>query len=141
MEKTTYYQLNKPEAADPLRVADFNENADKIDAALNTLNTAVAAKGNCKLVVGTYVGNGEYGSSNPISLTFDAEPLFLLINGYGYTAYMSKSGRNYASNSSGDSIRAMNRTWGKTVTWYNSGNQYLQMNISDTTYTYMAFFA
>ena len=38
MEKTTYYQLNKPEAADPLRVADFNENADKIDGLLKQVD-------------------------------------------------------------------------------------------------------
>ena len=38
MEKTTYYQLNKPEAADPLRLADFNENADKIDGLLKQVD-------------------------------------------------------------------------------------------------------
>ena len=166
MEKTTYYQLNKPEAADPLRVADFNENADKIDAALKQVDdnsvtrsaqvrseaanalaayqtandAAVAAKGNCRVVVGTYTGTGTYGSSNKNSLTFDAEPLFLLINGGGYTAYMTKSGCSYGW-CGPDSYRSMNKTWGKTVTWYNTGNYQLQLNVSGTTYTYMAFFA
>ena len=167
MEKTTYYQLNKPEAADPLRVADFNENADKIDAALKQVDdnsvtrsaqvrseaanalaayqtandAAVAAKGNCRVVVGTYTGTGTYGSSNKNSLTFDAEPLFLLINGGGYTAYLSETGRRTAANSGGDSIRSMVTYWGKTISWYSSGNDQLQLNVSGTTYTYMAFFA
>ena len=39
MQKTQNYNLNKPELTDPIRVADFNENAEIIDAALNGLHT------------------------------------------------------------------------------------------------------
>ena len=38
MLKTAIYNLNKPEAADPLRVDDFNENADKIDGLLKQVD-------------------------------------------------------------------------------------------------------
>ena len=141
MTKTTNFNFNQWEPTDPIRREDFNADNAAIDAALGALNTAVEACGNCKLVVGTYTGTGVYGSSNPISLTFKEEPLLLLINGGGYTAYMTRSGRSYASNSSGDSIRAMTDTWGKTVSWYNTGNADLQMNRNGTTYTYLAFFA
>lgn len=54
MTKTQHYELKKPEITDPLRVADFNENSDLIDAALaanakalsdyKTANDAVVAK-------------------------------------------------------------------------------------------------
>ena len=40
MTKTNNYNLKKPEPTDPLRVADFNENADLIDAALGALTGA-----------------------------------------------------------------------------------------------------
>ena len=42
MEKTQYYNLNKPEVTDPLRVGDFNENADLIDAAIKAVEQSVA---------------------------------------------------------------------------------------------------
>ena len=38
MQKTKNYNLNKPEAADPMRVSDFNENADKIDGLLKQVD-------------------------------------------------------------------------------------------------------
>lgn len=44
MTKTSNYNLNQWESADPIRREDFNENADIIDAALNSLNTAVGSK-------------------------------------------------------------------------------------------------
>ena len=50
MLKTTNYQLNKPEGTDPVRVDDFNENADVIDAALMS---------KAEILLGTYSGNGE----------------------------------------------------------------------------------
>ena len=59
MTKTINYNLNKPEPNDPLRVADFNENADKIDAALGNLNTAMGQMAVPKMAVGTYKGTGE----------------------------------------------------------------------------------
>ena len=44
MTRTNNYNLKKPEPNDPLRVADFNENADILDGLLNSLNTAVGSK-------------------------------------------------------------------------------------------------
>ena len=44
MNHTEYYNLNKPEATDFYDIADFNENADSIDAAIHSLSEAVAGK-------------------------------------------------------------------------------------------------
>ena len=90
MTKTQNYNLNKPEVTDPLRLEDFNENADILDGLLNSLNTAVgskaeqsavealntalAGKGNCRIATGSYVGDGKYGSASPNSLTFEFQP-------------------------------------------------------------------
>ena len=69
MQKTQNYNLNKPEAGDPVKVADFNANADIVDAALGMLN------GRAKVAAGSFVGEGamEY----TLSLTFT--PKFALI--------------------------------------------------------------
>ena len=86
MTKTQNYNLNKPEATDPLRLADFNQNADIIDAALKNqandlavLSTTVASKGNCKIAVGSYVGTNKYGSANPTKLEVGFAPKLVLI--------------------------------------------------------------
>lgn len=161
MEKTTHYQLNKPEAADPLRLADFNENADKIDAALaavrneaannlaayQTSNDAAVAAlqdastrfGNCRVVTGTYRGTDKYTANNPSSLTFDQEPIALFISGYDHTAVLLRGSSGFVVNDS-TGIRFLECTWGTTVQWYSTGNSVWQMN-HNTTYAYFALFA
>lgn len=74
MEKTVNYNLNKPEPKDPLRVEDFNENSDAIDAALGALNERV--------YFGSWVGDGT--KSRVIQLPF--EPRFVLVMGHYYNS-------------------------------------------------------
>lgn len=69
MQKTVNYNLNKPEAADPLRLADFNQNADIIDTALGALN------GRTKMVAGSFIGDDTSGYTLPLAFT----PRFALI--------------------------------------------------------------
>ena len=69
MTKTANYNLNKPEATDPLRLADFNGNADIIDAALGMLN------GRAKVVAGSFIGDGNGGYTLPLDFT----PRFAMI--------------------------------------------------------------
>ena len=42
MQETSNYNLKKPEPTDPLRLADFNENADIIDGAIKAVERSVA---------------------------------------------------------------------------------------------------
>lgn len=74
MEKTQNYNLNKPEVSDPMRLADFNENSDLIDAALTSLNTEVENV----VYVGSYTGNGT--SDRTIALPW--KPKFVLLLGH-----------------------------------------------------------
>ena len=60
MQQTDKYKLNKPGIDDPLAIAPLNENADTLDAALNGLNQRILTLENCRIVVGRYMGTGEY---------------------------------------------------------------------------------
>lgn len=119
----------------------------RITTVQNSLNSALtaglAAKGNCRVVTGTYVGVGAYNSPTPNTLTFDAPPLLLFVHtvgkgfsfwaGYGETATISTYGVNTAW---------LMLTWnGSTVTWYNSENADRQLNTAGTTYRYIALMA
>ena len=69
MTKTMNYNLNKPEADDPLRLADFNQNADIIDTALGVLT------GRARVVVGSYIGDNTGKHTIPLEFT----PRFVLV--------------------------------------------------------------
>ena len=80
MEKTQYYNLNKPEVTDPLRVADFNENADLIDAAIKAVEQTVAgAYGPNNLPWVTGVLDLTDADSGDVAKTFDFEPSAILV--------------------------------------------------------------
>ncbi len=88
MENTSNYGLKRWDPEDRILHTEFNDNWDKIDTALKSsadgvaaLQTALASCGNCKIVYGTYTGNGKYGKDNPNQLTFDGNPLFVIIKG------------------------------------------------------------
>ena len=71
MEKTTNLNLNKPEPNDPLRLEDFNENNEIIDAALGELSAE-------RIYIGSFVGNG--ASRRTVQLPW--EPKFALVLGH-----------------------------------------------------------
>ena len=80
MEKTQYYNLNKPEVTDPLRVEDFNENADLIDAAIKAVEQAVAgAYGPNNLPWVTGVLDLTDADSGDVAKTFGFEPSAILL--------------------------------------------------------------
>ena len=83
---TTNYQLNQWEAGDQVLRTDFNQDNQKIDAALKshddelaTHTSALAQMGNCEIVYGSYQGTGAYGQGNHSTLTFEHEPLLVAI--------------------------------------------------------------
>ena len=97
MKKTTHYQLNKPESGDPLRVADFNENADIIDGALARLETE-------KLIFGSFVGDGQeerfvdMGCTPALVIFMSENPeniLFCIVSAeFAYYSYSGSSSRS-----------------------------------------------
>ena len=69
MTETVNFKLNKPESTDPIRVADFNANADIIDTALGVLT------GRAKVVTGSYIGDNTSKHTIPLEIT----PRFVLV--------------------------------------------------------------
>ena len=83
MLKTENYNLNKPEVTDPLRLADFNQNSDLIDAAIKAAEqTAMAAYSadNAPWVMGSFSIAGTLWETPAV--TFNFEPRAVFIFGY-----------------------------------------------------------
>lgn len=70
--KTANLKLHSWVRTDPVVCEDFNDNFNKIDAAVGKLNVS---SGNCQLYVGSYTGSG----SKTHSLTFPKLPVVLFI--------------------------------------------------------------
>ena len=146
MLKTEHYQLNKPEVTDPLRLADFNANADIIDGALAAMAASVRGKGNCRIAFGSYVGTGTYGATRPVTLDVGFCPVLVAVGSVdladrdtsptilikGCTAAAPEYGTE------GDSLGLMQVTWGDTqVTWYNENHETCQCNDKGRIYYYV----
>ena len=145
MEQTANYGLNQWDAGDRIMREDFNADNAKVDQALGALAATVAGCGNCNVVYGSYVGTGTYQSANPCTLTFDGQPLMVVIcandDSFNRVIMMRGSGfyftdPNYV-NSKG------HVTWNEnSVSWYCSGGgPNYQMNTKNTTYFYIALLA
>ena len=134
MTKTTNYQLNQWDPTDRVLRTDFNSDNQKIDAAI-----AEAAKGNCRIVTGTYTGTGKYGPSNRNTLTFDGKPLLVIIqNTFSITAVSSTPVAPVLQDG-GNQYYSLSFTWtDNSVSWYNETTAERQLNVSGRTYYYVA---
>lgn len=152
-QKTANYQLSQWVKSDRIQMDDFNSDNAKIDTALKALadkdtamEAAIAKCGNCKIVYGTYTGNGKYGKDNPNQLTFDGNPLFVIIKGSTGSSptlgIQAMRGWNTAFANSTNSSAVCHLTWGEhSLSWYNSQSSTDQFNTSDSVYPYIALFA
>ncbi len=87
-KKTKHYQLNQWEPDDAVLRNDFNADNLKLDAALaekaersalTALSQTVAAKGNCSIETGSYIGTGQSGQANPCLLRFTGKPMIVFL--------------------------------------------------------------
>ena len=127
--------LNLPQFAESDRIHhdDFNDAMEKLDA-------AVAACGNCKIVTGSYVGTGSYGVNNKNTLIFDARPNFVVIGGE-YTIFALRpmaDGATLRSSGLNQTYGAKLSWSGNSISWYAESFAALQCNSADVTYHYMA---
>ena len=163
MQHTQNYQLSRWEKDDRIMMEDFNADNEKIDAALkanadavsaeadarqgavSALQTALGTGGhNCRIAYGSYVGNGTYGESNPVSLSFDFCPLLVFITSNstgGYPASPCILMRNintaHPSSSDRESYR-LSVSWSDNgVSWYGSNTAGQQENYNGRTYVYV----
>ncbi len=139
--QTSNYGLNQWAAEDKVVREEFNQDNTKIDTAMQALQANVI-----RTAVGSYVGNGQYGSAAPNYLEFAFAPkmVALVINennslksGTVLIAGQSSSS-GIGSSYSGGSCLNLNITWaGNGVSWY-GGDAERQMNKAGSTYFYFA---
>ena len=107
-------------------------------------------------MIGSYVGNGKYGTDNANSITFENEPKLLIV----MPETNSETGRSggfiairgvktilfgglmndvyYQQTSQNTQLHF---TWSNnSVSWYNESSQYMQRNVIDRKYIYIAVF-
>lgn len=98
-----------------------------------------------KIEVGSYVGTGTYGKTNPNSLTFGFEPKLVLIGEVGWNYFTVLFNGIGIVMAGGSNIKMTSTSFsGKTVSWYNideytgSPKYRVQMNESGFVYHYIA---
>ena len=159
MTKTTNYQLNQWAKSDRVMMDDFNADNTKIDAALkanadtaaaNTQTLAAQAQtiaklGNCKVVAGSYTGDGTYGADHAITLNFSHKPMLVIIqDSQAQTTcrlfLQAGCSRSFAWHDG--NAQNMVVTWGTTsVSWFHYQSDEYQMNRNKAAYSYVAFLA
>ena len=150
MNKTANFQLTQWEKTDRIMMEDFNRDNAAIDAALKAnadgvaaLQTALASCGNCKIVYGTYTGNGKSGSANPNKLTFSGKPVLVIVQAQSNTTDFDFHlrmirGCDWAVGDRDNYSYTNSVAWGENyVSWYNdkAGTQF---NLQGSVYSYIA---
>ena len=150
MNKTANFQLTQWEKTDRIMMEEFNSDNEKIDTALKAsadgvaaLQTALASCGNCKIVYGTYTGNGKSGSANPNKLTFDGKPVLVIVQAqrnttnYDFHLRMIR-GCGWAVGDRGNYSYTNSVAWGENfVSWTNDDAE-TQFNLQNSVYSYIA---
>ncbi len=147
MNYTGNYQLPQWEKSDRIMMEDFNDMTAKMDASLTQI-AAVAAQhgqtipllGNCRVQVGSYVGNGHsLDPTKAIHIGYTERPIMILIGGmdggFGVLIGNCPKGLNLAVGYS----RLLSAEWTDTgVDWYNAERSN-QLNALGVYYHYIIF--
>ena len=155
MTKTTNYQLPKWEKTDRVQMKDFNDMTATLDAALKAnadaiaaettarvagdtaLQTAIAARGNCEIICGTYTGDGA-GSK---TLTVNGKPVVVLVQpsrgSYEKRALTMIRGMSYINSEYQNSNTSTSISWTNISVTFNTKVSY-GLNVADTAYSYLA---
>ena len=139
MEHTEYYQLSLWEADDRILREDFNDNHQKIDAALSEHGAALAEK---PYVIGSYTGNGKTEAEGGQSITLGFRPRFLIIAGdwadRSTTVTLLYFGFG-ADPRSDPYVRLTNNGFQVMKAFGSEGVQYHFLNQENYIYSYIAF--
>ena len=145
---TPNYQLHQWEPQDPFLRIDFNQDLQKIDEILGNLTAestalqeAIKSCGNCNIFTASYVGTGKSGKTNPNTLTFTTQPLFVYISCPSAVYFAAEFyGSKFINMRAGSGAANCPATWaGNTVSWYHENNCTNQLNDRDVVYQVMAF--
>ena len=138
---TEHYSLCQWEETDQVLREEFNQDNAKIDSALDDLKANVV-----QTVVGSYVGNGQYGSSAPNRLEFSFVPKVVILVANAKNILRSgtvliagqTSSAGIGTSYSGSSCLNLSIFWeGNGLSWYTVDAE-SQMNKAGTTYYYFA---
>lgn len=120
---------------------------------ISTINSTLVQKGNSNITIGSYVGNGQFGSSNPNKLNFSFSPKVVFIQSkdkntdraaqYAFVPTFVKGVIFAATALDGvGGARYVDVSWsGNVLSWYCSESNYTvqtQLNTPGTTYFYVA---
>jgi len=136
MTHTQNYNLTQWDPADRILREDFNADNAAIDTALGDHNAAIKAleaqKGNCILYTTSYGGNGRYGQSNAVKLTFPRKPYLVIVSGGDVHLVLVQGISTCHVTSSTTYLLSV--TWsGNSVSWWD-GEAYGMMNSNNKTY-------
>ena len=151
---TQHYALNRWDLEDQIIMDDFNDDNEKIDAALHdnasalsALQTTLNTHGKLtRFAYGSYVGTGESGRNHPNSLTFDFYPMFIIImsraaQGRDQSPCFMMRGETVGNSTK--TAASINLSWTDSgVSWYDVDSfskPENQNNTEGVTYHYLAF--
>lgn len=133
MNYTEKHHLPQWESTDRVLRNDFND-------AMTTIDTALAACGNCTIVLGTYTGTGN-GDLSPV-LQFDSTPLALFLLGGGYSLWMLSGTSTWSfAHNDGPSTPIGSKWENNSVCWWYAGLDHTpaqMLNEKNTVYKYLA---
>ena len=146
MQQTEKYQFNLIESSDPFSPEALNDNAVKLEAALerHKAETTQALNSRMRVVAGSYTGTGEYGAAHPCSIKLDpalGSPIAILFvdSGQGDVYMFMEGVTMYYSSGVGYTYCPV--TWTEQgVSWYSSEHEGHQMNVKDRVYPYIILF-
>ena len=105
---------------------------------------AIAKLGNCKVVAGSYTGDGTYGADHAITLNFSHKPMLVFVQAKERNAHyrmMLLRDSLWAFPYAADKYNQTNVTWGATsVSWYSTYSKDGQAN-NQLEYQYVALLA
>ena len=140
MEYTSNYQLPTWAKEDRIMMDDFNDMTGKLD-------TALAKKGNCHIYARVYVGQGDFGASNPCSVTLPGRLTVMLIANRTNGQFMLLvEGEEIGYTCGGGTAGKVHVTWDAayvdgamqyTATWY-ADSAGAQMNVKSVYYSVIA---
>lgn len=120
--------------------AAFNERFEMLNNALfNNGGNVVDILGNSvgvKVETGSYVGTGTYGQNNKNNLTFNFTPKIICIQA-AISAFIESGNGLIWQGQAGSGVLFFSSNF-NTFSWYSPSSANIQLNVSGTTYNYIA---
>ena len=121
--------------------ANADTRVEYVDNVLKTLGGTEIVTGNARIATGSYVGTGNSGNVNAVTITFDFVPKVVIVSGTEAHPTVFVWGENYTSAFVGTPIQLIVSTLGNTLSFYaniSGANGNKMLNKYQTTYQWIA---